>query len=162
MFSDFVELSSVAFSNVVDRTQHEEGEARYHTIRRSSPATEFEQFPILLALLTQAMEQQGFGDVLGPIYAHLQMADARRGQFFTPYEISRCMASLVLGSPPVEAKAEALREACPVVQIVQVNDGFIPLSQQPMSHCSSIRPNCRSVRAWASRCTRMMLRTSGS
>ena len=97
VFADFVELSSLALSNAVDKPQFDAREARYHDIRKGYAREEFERFPEMLGLLTLAMEEAEFADVLGSLYMELELGNARSGQFFTPYPVSRMMASIAVG-----------------------------------------------------------------
>ncbi|MDC7801495.1 hypothetical protein [Stenotrophomonas geniculata] len=96
IFADFVELSSIALSIAVDRTQFASREARYQQIRKDYPANESEQVSTMLGLLTVAMEAAGFEDLLGGLYMGLGLGDRRHGQFFTPYSISQLMAAMVV------------------------------------------------------------------
>ena len=97
VFADFVELSGLSLSNAVDKAQFDTREARYHDIRKGYAREEFERFPEMLGLLALVMEEAGFDDVLGGIYMELELGNARSGQFFTPYHVSRMMASIAVG-----------------------------------------------------------------
>lgn len=100
VFADFVELSCLALSNAVDKAQFDVREARYHEIRKGYAREEFVRFAEMLGLLTLTMEQAGFDDVLGGLYMELELGNARSGQFFTPYNVSQMMASMMVGDPP--------------------------------------------------------------
>ena len=101
VFSDFVELSCLSFSNAVDRRQFDAREARYLQIAKRYPRDVFESFPRMLGHLTFAMEQRyaagGLGDVLGVVYMQLELGNDRAGQFFTPYHVSQMMARMLVG-----------------------------------------------------------------
>ncbi|MFL9911976.1 N-6 DNA methylase [Paraburkholderia sp. RL17-337-BIB-A] len=114
VFSDFVELSALAISNSVDLSQYEPREKRYLDIIGKYKREEVERFPQMLGLLTesfemraQAMRKAGSGgfamasggltDVLGETYMMLELGNARAGQFFTPYHVSRLMAMMTIG-----------------------------------------------------------------
>lgn len=114
VFSDFVELSALAISNSVDLSQYEPREKRYLDIVGKYRREEVERFPQMLGLLTesfemrtQAMHKAGSGgfamasggltDVLGETYMMLELGNARAGQFFTPYHVSRMMAMMTIG-----------------------------------------------------------------
>jgi len=101
VFSDFVELSSLAFSNAVDRRQHEARELAYKTVAAKYAAADFEQFPRMLGHLTLAMERRcalgELGDVLGAVYMQLGLGNECAGQFFTPYEVSRAVGAMLVG-----------------------------------------------------------------
>ncbi|MCD9026818.1 N-6 DNA methylase [Luteimonas sp. BDR2-5] len=100
VFADFVELASLAMSNAVDKTAFDVREARYHEISRGYTREEFARFPEMLGLLALAMKETGFDDVLGGLYMALELGNARTGQFFTPYTVSRMMTLMLLGNEP--------------------------------------------------------------
>ncbi len=56
---------------------------------------EIERFPKLLGELILALEKK-FDDCLGRIFMALEFGDDWKGQFFTPYEVSSMMASLLM------------------------------------------------------------------
>lgn len=93
VFSDFVELAAISISNAVDRHQWEEREARYLQIMKGYEREEVERFPVMFAELVNAFEAEP-GDMLGMIFGELELGNAARGQFFTPYEICRLMAAI--------------------------------------------------------------------
>lgn len=101
VFSDFVEMACLAISNVVDRRQYEAREARYLEIVGKYPREDVERFPRMLGRLTLALEQccltGVLEDVLGKVYMLADLGNDRAGQFFTPYEISRLMAGMLMG-----------------------------------------------------------------
>lgn len=114
VFSDFVELCALAISNSVDRTQFEVREKRYLDIVGKYKREEVDRFPEMLGLLTESLELRvqamgkagasgsamvsgGLTDVLGETYMMLELGNARAGQFFTPYHVSRLMAMMTIG-----------------------------------------------------------------
>ncbi|WP_431153261.1 N-6 DNA methylase [Acidovorax facilis] len=97
VFSDFCEVAALAISNAVDIPQFKEREARYLAIVGRYEREEVERFPAMLAALTAWMECVGMADCLGELFMSLDLGDGFKGQFFTPYEVSRLMAGLTLG-----------------------------------------------------------------
>src|SRR5471032_718428 len=101
VFSDFVELSALSISNAIDKTQFEARERRYLEIIAKYTPEEVQAFPKMLAELVMSFEDQtatgSVGDVLGAIYMMLDLGNDRSGQFFTPFEISKLMARLLVG-----------------------------------------------------------------
>jgi N-6 DNA Methylase len=96
VFFDFCEMAACALSNKVDLARYEVREQRYRAI--IGTYTELEDrlvFPAMLAELVIALERTE-QDVLGPISACLGMTNFRRGQFWTPWEVSLLMARLTL------------------------------------------------------------------
>jgi hypothetical protein len=96
VFSDFLEMSALAFSNVVDKSQFEEREKRYMEIVGKYKKEEVYEFPTLLGMLVNHLEEAP-RDVLGEIFHDLELHNERKGQFFTPYPICRMMAKMVIG-----------------------------------------------------------------
>ncbi|WP_175784938.1 N-6 DNA methylase [Burkholderia ambifaria] len=113
VFADFVELAALSISNSVDRTQFEAREKRYLEIVGKYKREDVERFPRMLGALTLSFEHRmqvseqagsravpvfdGMTDVLGETYMMLELGNARSGQFFTPYHVSRLMAMLTTG-----------------------------------------------------------------
>lgn len=95
VFSDFVEMSALAFSNSVDKGKFEEREKRYMEIVGKYKKEEVYEFPKLLGMLVNHMEEAP-RDVLGEIFHALELHNERKGQFFTPYPICRMMAKMVI------------------------------------------------------------------
>lgn len=112
VFRDFCELSALSISNSVDRLHRERREARYLEIVGKYAREEVERFPAMLACVVNELEA-GMSDVLGRLFMGLELGDAGKGQFFTPFELSSLMARMVMG----DAAAAVQRQ------------GFITLSE---------------------------------
>lgn len=97
VFGDCMEAMAIAMANSVDRTQFEQREARYLQIVGQYRAEIIEMFPRVLAELVNALET-GMGDVLGSLFHDLELHNKARGQFFTPYSLSRAMAEMSLAN----------------------------------------------------------------
>ncbi|MGU7775651.1 N-6 DNA methylase [Burkholderia sp. MR1-5-21] len=113
VFADFVELEALSISNSVDRTQFETREKRYLEIVGKYKREDVERFPRMLGALTMSFEHRmgvsekagpdavpvfdGMTDVLGETYMMMELGNARAGQFFTPYHVSRLMAMMTIG-----------------------------------------------------------------
>ena len=112
VFADFVELCALSISNGVDLQQYESREKRYLEIVGKYKPEEVALFPRMFAALTLSFELRveymrkagglsiggaGLTDVLGETYMMLELGNARAGQFFTPYHVSRLMASMTIG-----------------------------------------------------------------
>lgn len=113
VFSDFVEMSAIVISNAVDRHHYEPREKRYLEIAKKYDREELGRFAQMLGALTLTFEDRvqrlvpngdGLADILGQTYMMLDLGNERAGQFFTPYAVSRLMASLNVGdgSPYVD------------------------------------------------------------
>jgi hypothetical protein len=99
VFRDFIFCSAAALSNQGGRFSQAREDEYLQTINRYVPEDRA-AFQQLFALLVQALEPEP-RDVLGTIFMNLELGDAWRGQFFTPFEISRMMAELLF-SPETE------------------------------------------------------------
>lgn len=113
VFRDFVAMASLAISNAVDRAQSHGREEQYLRLSSKYTPDELKLFPHMLAQLTEAFERRvvalrseptnhvpngdGLADILGSIYMQLDLGNARAGQFFTPYSVSRMMAGMLIG-----------------------------------------------------------------
>lgn len=112
VFADFVEMAAISISNAVDRTQFDLREKRYLDIVRKYSKEEVALFPQMFAELAESFELRvammrkassagattsGLTDILGETYMMLELGNARAGQFFTPYHVSRMMAMMTIG-----------------------------------------------------------------
>lgn len=113
VFADFVEISAIALSNSVDKSQFEPREKRYLEIVGKYKPEELQLFARMFAELTLSFEHRlgvddnlppgalpcpgNLTDVLGETYMMLEIGNDRAGQFFTPYSVSRLMAGILIG-----------------------------------------------------------------
>lgn len=96
VFRDFCELAALALSNAVDLLQYEKREARYLDIAKAYTAEEMKRFAAMLAQVVESLHVGGFHDCLGQLFMSLELGDHWKGQYFTPYEVARLMASVTL------------------------------------------------------------------
>lgn len=96
VFADFVEMAAIALSNAVDLAHREAREARYLTIVGAYEREDVERLCQALALLVGALHA-GPADILGDVFAALELGNKHRGQYFTPFEVCRVMARLLIG-----------------------------------------------------------------
>lgn len=91
VFSDFVNMSAIAMSNsmVFDRGREDD----YMRIIKKYTKDEINMFPSLYAHVVMGLEA-GFCDFLGEIFMELELGNARAGQFFTPYHLSKLMSQI--------------------------------------------------------------------
>lgn len=89
-------MAALAVSDSVDWTQRDAREERYKQIIAKYDAAERKRFPEMLSRLVLALED-GPTDVLGGVFGELDLGNAARGQFFTPYEVCRLMARITIG-----------------------------------------------------------------
>lgn len=96
VWQDFVTMAACAISNAVDKRHAEKREEWYlQTIKKYSPE-EREIFPHLFALVVCGMEEHPDQDFLGELYMQLELGNAKNGQFFTPYDLCKCMAEITI------------------------------------------------------------------
>lgn len=97
VFSDFIELASLSISNSIDKTKFQEREKRYLEVIKKYDSKEATLFPMMLAELVQALEEE-MTDVLGEIFMQMGLGSDRNGQFFTPMSVCRATASMALSN----------------------------------------------------------------
>lgn len=95
VFADFVEMAAISFSNAVDIHHRDERERRYMEIVKAYNPEEVALFPQMLSELTLALECEPH-DALGMLYGELEVSNKYAGQFFTPYELCRLMARMLI------------------------------------------------------------------
>ena len=105
VFSDFVEMSAISYSNVVDKAQYDKREKRYLDIVQQYKKEEINEFPKLLGMLTNHFEHAPH-DVLGDIFHELELHNEHKGQFFTPYPLCKMMAKMIIGENAQSIMAE--------------------------------------------------------
>lgn len=94
VWADFVSMFAAALSNRVDKENAEKREAEYlSTIKKYSP-NEQEVFPELCCITINALEFERWQDFLGSLYMALDLGNHWKGQFFTPYDVTRLMARI--------------------------------------------------------------------
>lgn len=93
IFCDFLTLSCYALANVSHFNR--ERENKYLSIIGKYKKDVREQFPKLLALVTEGFEC-GFSDFLGEVYMACDFGSDRMGQFFTPYSVCQVCAETSL------------------------------------------------------------------
>ena len=98
VFSDFLEMSAISISNSIDPVHWEDRERRYMEIVKGYNKAEINLFPQMLAELVKSLEQcaqeKSLDDILGKTFHELELHNKYKGQFFTPYDISRFMAEI--------------------------------------------------------------------
>lgn len=84
LWSDFVVMIACTISNAVDHSHREEREITV--------------FANIFALLVDAYERNADQDLLGELYMALGLGNDNSGQFFTPYDVCRCMSEISWGN----------------------------------------------------------------
>ena len=94
VFRDFITLAAASSHNGINFSDILEKE--YMESVRQYEAKDAERIAMLLAEVVMGLEAES-GDFLGSLYMTLGLGEAARGQFFTPFCISRMMAEMQLG-----------------------------------------------------------------
>ena len=105
VFRDFVAMGAIALSNATDKRNFEAREAEYMTTVARYTKEEADELARGFAYVVMGLEV-GLCDFLGSLYMSLELGDSWKGQYFTPYEVSRLMAGLTMGDKgPAEVEA---------------------------------------------------------
>ena len=96
VWQDFVYMAAAAISNSIDKHHADQREEQYLTIIKKYTRAEMEVFPRLFALIVAGMEEYPDQDFLGELYMELELGNSHAGQFFTPYDVCKCMAEIII------------------------------------------------------------------
>ena len=101
VFQDFLTLTSLSLHNAIlrDKEIEEQHQKLWKQYNNSK------QFAELLAITTEALEQS-FQDFLGEVFMLAGFGNAKNGQFFTPYHVSRLMAEINLDFNQIKQQIE--------------------------------------------------------
>jgi len=92
IFTDFCQMSAISLFQPFARDEALEKE--YLQIVAKYDKKDVDIFPKLLSLVVMALSDK-MGDFLGECFAALDLSSKYKGQFFTPYHISKFMASIL-------------------------------------------------------------------
>lgn len=96
VWSDFINLCAISISNCWNHEDKEPREREYLRIIQKYQRNEQEKFSKMFAMVVSGMERNPENDLLGEIYMQLRISDNQKGQFFTPYPISKFMAQIAI------------------------------------------------------------------
>ena len=96
VWSDFITVTAIAISNVLDKANAEQREKDYHKINSRYEPTEQKIFPQLFAIVVEAFTVNPEQDFLGSVYMGLELGNRWAGQFFTPYSVCKMMANITI------------------------------------------------------------------
>lgn len=94
IFDDFLVMTACMLSNLGDPVHYEEREKLYMQHANQYKPQELEIFGKMIAEIVAGMEDNPDQDFLGEMYMALDFGSSAAGQFFTPYCVCRCMASI--------------------------------------------------------------------
>lgn len=98
VWKDFIAMFACAISNSVDKSHYDEREALYLKTIQKYNFNERKLFPQLAAETVMALEENSEQDFLGELFMRLNLGSKAREQFFTPYDVCRCMAKMAVGN----------------------------------------------------------------
>ncbi|HFL1156194.1 TPA: N-6 DNA methylase [Escherichia coli] len=93
VFRDFVQMAACALHNGIVHSLELENE--YLAIVKRYQREDVERLSQLLGILVLGLSVTP-GDFLGRVFMMLELGESLRGQFFTPYDVSRMMAKMTL------------------------------------------------------------------
>ena len=125
IFSDFLTLSAYAIAQPFYRSP--ELEEKYLAVAKSYKAEQLNLFAKMLAIVVDALEEEPH-DFLGDCFMANDMGSEYKGQFFTPYHVSKFMAEITLGD---------------VTRLVEAH-GYVSISE-PCSGAGGMIIACRDV-----------------
>ena len=94
IWEDFVTLTAIEISNSTDKVNAPERTKTYQTIISKYSSKEREGMAEMLGEVIMGMEQNPDQDFLGSLYMMCELGNSHAGQFFTPYDVCRCMAEI--------------------------------------------------------------------
>jgi hypothetical protein len=96
VFADFCELAALSIANFNSMDpEWSKREARYMEIIKAYSKPEQQLFPVMLACVVEGLAQAPC-DFLGKMYMSLEISNKHAGQFFTPYELSKACAMMLV------------------------------------------------------------------
>lgn len=98
VWADFIAMSAIAISNAFDQQESMRDDREQEYMRAIQRYTKAEQqiFPKLFAVTVEALEADPEQDFLGELFMGLNLGNHWKGQFFTPYDVSRMIAEIQL------------------------------------------------------------------
>ena len=106
IWEDWVIMYAIAISNMVDKSHAEKREKDYMDRARKYSKQELQVFADLCADMVDALEINPNQDFLGEMYMAVGMGCDSAGQFFTPYDICKCMAEITTNTDYLRGQIE--------------------------------------------------------
>lgn len=94
VWSDMVYMMAASISNLVDKSNFKSREEHYLAIAKHYNERQMDCFAKIFAEIVLELEERPEQDLLGELYMALELGNAHNGQFFTPYDVCRAMASI--------------------------------------------------------------------
>lgn len=103
LWEDAMTFYALSISNVVDERFKAEREERYMNTMKKYRPEEMQIFTEIFAEIVIQMEREPEQDFLGDLYMTLDLGSHWHGQFFTPYNVCKCMAEMQVQLPQGDA-----------------------------------------------------------
>lgn len=97
IWNDYVNMFAIAISNSFEHEHKQEREEEYLKIVKKYDSSELDKFCALAGMLVSDLEHNSDQDILGEVYMDLRIMSKSKGQYFTPYHISKMMAKITMG-----------------------------------------------------------------
>lgn len=112
VWSDVITVMACSIANVFDREskQHDHREQEYERCIKKLGGVE--RPAQLFAIVVEALERNQDQDFLGELYMNLELGNHWKGQFFTPYSVSRCMAEITIGNSREQIEKQGWISIC--------------------------------------------------
>ncbi|WP_336844165.1 N-6 DNA methylase [Providencia rettgeri] len=111
VFDDFIHCAAIALHNGIPCQYSGTLEQRYLEIIRGYEQADTGRLARLLALTVEALTAEPH-DFLGRVFMALNMGDAHRGQFFTPWHVTQLMAQLSCADLVAQLQTKPYVTAC--------------------------------------------------
>lgn len=93
VWADFITMSACSLC----LSERQKREQEYTSITKKYRPEEVRRYTEMFALTVEALEINPDQDFLGDLFMRFDLANTWKGQFFTPYSVCRCTASLTAG-----------------------------------------------------------------
>ena len=94
VWADFITMSASSLC----LSERQKREQEYTSIVKRYRPEEVRRFTEMFALTVEALEHNPDQDFLGDLFMRFDLGNTWKGQFFTPYSVCRCTASLTAGN----------------------------------------------------------------
>lgn len=102
VWQDFVILTATTFSFTTDKANAPERMKTFQAIAKKHTEDEMRSFDAMLNEVVEGMTQQPDQDFLGSLYMLCELGNEHTGQFFTPYDVCKCMAMITMGNASLD------------------------------------------------------------
>ena len=96
IWQDFIYMTAIETSNSTDKFNEPERSKTYQSIISKYSDKERTSMASMLNEVIMGMEENTDQDFLGELYMLCELGSDHAGQFFTPYNVCKCMAAMVV------------------------------------------------------------------